>query len=141
MKIKDLASVTKKYTEVTPQRAPQYEAGVRNPVRDWAIGASGANDAWKAGIQEAVSKDKFKAGVAKAGTAAWQKGAVEKGVARFGPGVLVAGPDYQAGFAPYHAAIERIVLPPRYARRDPRNLARVATVATALGAVKVATVK
>ncbi|KKL20737.1 hypothetical protein LCGC14_2452450, partial [marine sediment metagenome] len=52
------------------------------------------------------------------------------------PGVTVAHGDYAAGFAPYQAAIAAVVLPPRYARRDPRNLARVKAVVDALIAKK-----
>ncbi|KKM97798.1 hypothetical protein LCGC14_1164310, partial [marine sediment metagenome] len=40
------------------------------------------------------------------------------------------------GFTPYQAAISAVVLPPRYARRDPRNLARVKAVVDALIAKK-----
>ena len=44
----------------------------------------------------------------------------------------MAEPKYAAGFAPYRDAIERVTLPPRYARRDPRNLERVKAVVNAL---------
>lgn len=139
--IKTMADISKKWADVTPQRAPQYEQGVRSPKRDWAQGASAASDAWKAGVTEAVTKDRFKVGVNKAGTAAWQRGAIDKGTARFGPGVQAAAPDYAKGFAPFRDVIANTTLPPRYARRDPRNLERVKVMATALGAAKTAQTK
>ncbi|GAI70545.1 unnamed protein product, partial [marine sediment metagenome] len=43
---------------------------------------------------------------------------------------------YARNFAPYRDAIERATLPPRYAKRDPRNLARVKAVVDALIAAK-----
>lgn len=126
--IRDLNSISKKWAEVTPQRAPQYEEGVRNPKRNWEANTVAANDSYKAGIQASIAKDSFMKGVKKSGQANWTKGAVEKGTARFGPGVTVAQDKYSKGFQPYRDAIEKAVLPPRFARRDPRNVQRVNAV-------------
>jgi len=49
---------------------------------------------------------------------------------------MVGGDDYEKGFAPYRDEIEKTALPPRYPRRDPRNIQRVATIAAALGKKK-----
>ena len=134
--VKSIADVASKWATVTPQRAPEYEKGVKNPQRNWEVNTKASNDAYKAGIQEAITKDKFSKGVSKAGQAKWTKGAIEKGVARFGPGVQVAEKDFATGFAPYRDAIEKTTLPPRFARRDPRNLDRVKSMVTALIAEK-----
>lgn len=130
--IRDIQSIAAKWAEVTPQRAPQYEAGVRDPKADWATNATAANAAWKAGVASAVSDDLFAKGVRRVGTAGWQEGATSKGVARFGPGVALARGRYEARFAPYASAIASLTLPPRFARRDPRNLARVQAVVNAM---------
>lgn len=130
--IRDIQSIAAKWAEVTPQRAPQYEAGVRDPKADWASGATAANDAWKAGVGLAVTQDLFAKGVRRVGTAGWQEGAIGKGVARFGPGVALARQRYESRFAPYASAIAGLTLPPRFARRDPRNLLRVAAVVNAM---------
>ena len=55
-----------------------------------------------------------------------------KGTARWGPGVVLAQDKYARNFAPFRDAIERVTLPPRFARRDPRNLDRVKAVVNAL---------
>lgn len=134
--VRSIAEISKKWAEVTPQRAGQYEQGVKNPKQNWEANTKASNDAYKAGIQAAVQQDRFSKGVTKAGQARWVKGAVEKGVARFGPGVQVAEGDFNRGFAPYREAIEKTVLPPRFARRDPRNLDRVRAMVTAVIAEK-----
>lgn len=137
----DIASVDQiaaKWARVTPTRTADYEAGVRIPRRDWARSTLNALAAFKAGIQEALTKGTWEKGVARAGNAAWQSGAIEKGVPRWGPGVQVAEPKYAKMFAPFVAAIKAVTLPPRYARRDPRNLARVAAVVDALVKAKMA---
>jgi len=130
--IRSMSEIAKKWATVTPMRSGDYEAGVRNPRRDWAQATAAAEDAWKTGVTNAAAKGFFSKGVNFAGTPKWAKGAVDKGVARWGPGVSVAEPDYSRGFAPFRDAIERTTLPPRFATRDPRNLARVKAIVDAM---------
>lgn len=139
--IRSATDIARKWAEVTPGRAAQYEAGVRNPVRDYAAGAVAANEAWKGGVQAAVAGDRFKRGVTKAGTAKWQDRALKLGPARYGPGVTIAQPDFEAGFAPYREAIAATVLPPRGPRRSPQNLQRVNAMVAAISARKEALLK
>lgn len=134
--IKPIDVIAKKWATVTPQRSADYDAGVRSPRRPWAAATTAAADAWKAGIQSAITRNAFSKGVAKAGDAAWSTGAIEKGTRRWGEGVALAEDRYSRGFAPYAAAIARVTLPPRYARRDPRNLERVKAIVDAMVKVK-----
>lgn len=130
--IRPIDVIAKKWATVTPMRSADYEAGVRDPRRDWKAETIGAADAWKAGIQTAIADGSFSKGVNRAGTPGWQTGAIEKGVPRWGPGVTLGEDNYQTGFAPYREAIARVTLPPRFARRDPRNMARVTAIVDAL---------
>lgn len=127
-----------KWARVTPTRTADYEAGVRSPRKDWARTTLAATDAYKAGVQESLAKGTWAKGVTRAGTGGWQAGAIEKGIPRWGPGVMVAEPKYAAAIAPYVAAIKAVTLPPRFARRDPRNMARVNAIVDALIKVKMA---
>lgn len=131
-------AIAAKWARVTPTRTADYEDGVRNPRKDWQKATLAATDAWKAGITDSIAKGTWSKGVSKSGTSGWQTGAVEKGVARWGPGVQVAEPRYAQGFAPFRAAIAAVTLPPRYARRDPRNLMRVNAIVDALVKAKAA---
>jgi len=139
--IRSATDISKKWAEVTPGRANQYEQGVRNPVRDYSANAQAGNDAWKAGVQAAVQRDGFKKGVAKSGTAKWQDRAIKLGPSRFGPGVQAAQGDYEAGFAPYREAIAGVALPPRGPRRSPQNMQRVNAMVTAISQRKEALLK
>ena len=134
--VKNIAKIAEKWARVTPQRSADYEAGVKDPVRDWATNTVAANAAWKAGIAEASAKDRFSKGVQKVGTEKWKRKAVEVGPARFSQGVQVAQPDYEKGFAPFRDTIEKTVLPPRFAKGDPRNIDRVRVIAAALADAK-----
>lgn len=139
--IRDVAMISKKWADVTPGRSAQYEAGVRNPVRDYAANTIAAKAAWDAGIQAAVAGDRFTKGVRKVGTAKWQARAALLGTQRFGPGVQAAQVDYEAGFAPYREAISQVVLPPRGPRRAPQNVQRVNAIVLAMSARKEALLK
>jgi len=130
--IKALSDIRDKWTRVTPGRTEDYKIGVKNPKRDWADETEAAKGNWKAGIDQAAAKDLFAKGVAKAGTKKWQDKALKVGPGRFSEGVYLAGPDYEKGFAPYHDAIARVDLGPRFPRRDPRNIDRVKRIVEAL---------
>lgn len=130
--IREVSFIAETWATVTPQRAPQYEAGVRAPLRDWKAATMAAADAWKSGVQAAITAGLFSKGVSRAGTATWQEGAITKGPARWGQGVTLARAKYEKAFAPYVAAIKALTLPPRFARRSPQNMARVQAVVDAM---------
>ena len=130
--IRSLSDIRDKWTRVTPGRTEDYKIGVQHPRRDWEEETLAAKENWKAGIDAAAGKDLFAKGVSRAGTKKWQDKALKKGPGRFAEGVYIAGPDYEQGFKPYHEAIERVDLGPRFPRRDPRNIERVKRVVEAL---------
>lgn len=130
--IRPVDQIAAKWATVTPQRAADYEFGVQNPRADWQRNTAAAAEAWQTGVQAAIAAKSFGTGVNKAGTPKWQNAALTKGVQRWGPGVALAQDAYQTGFTPFREAIARTTLPPRFARRDPRNLARVNAIVAAL---------
>ncbi|GAH28688.1 unnamed protein product, partial [marine sediment metagenome] len=103
---------------------------------DWEAATLAAVSSWETAIREAIAAGSYAAGVREAGTRKWQERSLSLGVERWGPGVAVAMPDYRAGFAPYHAALERLTLPPRYARGDIRNYERSKVIGVTLRKIK-----
>lgn len=136
--IRSIEHISKKWAEVTPMRSQDYADGVANPRRSWATATKAAEPAYEDGVRKSIAAKTFGKGVTKAGDAKWLRKATTNGVRNWGPGVQEAEGDYHAGFAPYREVIAKTVLPPRYARRDPRNLARVKAIVDALVAKKVA---
>ena len=129
--VKPLAQIVEKYRRRASAAGPDYQAGVSAPRVDWSQASQSGNDAWKQGVQQAVSEDRFARGVQSAGTSKWQRKAIALGVGRYGPGISEGAPDYEKGFAPVRQAIESVTLPPRGARGDPRNIERVRIIAEA----------
>ncbi|MBA7496161.1 hypothetical protein ES702_06759 [subsurface metagenome] len=130
--IKSLNAIREKWTRVTPGRTEDYKIGIKNPKRDWETETAAAKDTYKAGVDAAHAKGLFLKGVKRAGSKKWEDHALKKGPGRFAEGVYIAGPDFETGFKPYHDAIERVDLGPRFPTRDPRNLDRVRRVVEAL---------
>jgi hypothetical protein len=117
---------------------PDYLAGVQAPRRPWAATTVAAAASWGAGVQAAVAAKSFERGVGAAGDAKWQAKAAGKGAQRFGPGVADAQPDYQKGVQPYFDVIANVQLTARGPKGSPQNLNRVAQIANALHAKKMA---
>lgn len=134
--VKSLTRIKEKWTRVTPMRSEDYKIGIQNPRRDWEKSAVAAKDSHKAAMAEAAAKDMYSKGITKAGSSKWQGRALTKGPGRFAEGVMVGGDDYEKGFAPFRDEIEKTVLPPRFPKRDPRNIQRVSVLNLALGKKK-----
>lgn len=134
--IKPIGRIKEKWTRVTPLRQEDYKLGVQSPRRDWDKAAAAAKESHKAAMAAAAAADSFAKGVAKAGNSKWQQRALQKGPGRFAEGVMVGGDDYEKGFSPYADEIQKTVLPPRFPKRDPRNIQRVSVLNVALGKKK-----
>ena len=135
---KTIDAIAKKWSDRAQAAAPDYTAGVEGTQKDWAAITAGAHQAWQSGVAQAASRGAFATGVRAAGTQKWRANASSKGSQRYGPGVSVAQPDFQAGFQPYLSTIQSLTLPTRQAKGSPSNYARSQAVGTALHAKKVA---
>jgi len=135
--VRPARAIAEKWARVTPQRDADYRAGVEAPLKDWATEAVNANDRYVEAVTAAAAAGRYAAGVSAAGTEKWKRGAIQKGVSRWGPGVRVAQSDFERGFAPFRDVIERVELPPRRPAGDPANIERVAAIARALHEAKV----
>jgi hypothetical protein len=130
--IKPIQAIVDQWRRVAPTRREDYTQGVQAPRRPWAEAAAAADNTWKEGVSKAITEGRYRAGVAAAGNAKWQKNATAKGPNRWSEGIELSGDDYQRGFAPYAQVISGLTLPPRYPRGDARNIERVKAVAAAL---------
>jgi hypothetical protein len=123
--IKSIQAIQDKWGRVTPQRTEDYTLGIKNPKRDWAQSSAASKESHKSAMVASAANDSYAKGVTKAGTARWQDRSARKGPGRFAEGVIIAAPDYGAGFAPYAETIKATALAPRFPRGDLRNLERV----------------
>ena len=125
IKIKPIDQIVTRWVQGVGAASAAYQFGVQNPERDWADATAAASASWFAGVQAAHTSGRFEGSVRAAGTAHWKNRTLTKGVAMWPVAVAAAEGDYRAGFGPFAEAIRNGTLPPRYAKRDPRNMARV----------------
>lgn len=135
--IKSIDQASDKWVRRASVAGPDYQSGVANPRRSWSEASTAAEDSYKSGVTQAATQGRYGKGVKAAGEGRWKENAIKKGPGRFAEGVSIAKDEWQKGFAPYHAAIGAIQLPPRGPAGDPKNLQRVAAVATALRQLKI----
>ena len=138
IKIRPTDEIGDKWGSVTPTRVSYYEAGAVGAGKDWETGALKASIAFKAGISAADIERKFVGGIRKAGANKYDRKVKEVGVSRYPTGVSAAVGDFKTGFAPYQSVLSGLALSDRKPRGDPSNLTRVAEVAKALNAKRLA---
>jgi len=125
IKIKPIDQIVTRWVEGVRGASAAYQFGVQNPERDWADATAAASAAWFQGVSNAHNSGRFEGRVRAAGTTRWQNRTLTKGVQMWPLAVAAAEGDYRVGFGPFAEAIRNGTLPPRYAKRDPRNMARV----------------
>lgn len=134
--IKPIEQATDKWVRRAGVAGPDYEQGIKNPRRAWAEASKAAEKNYQAGVTQAAARGAYGKGVSSAGEEKWKNNALKKGPGRFAEGVSIGRDEWAKGFAPYHAAIGAVTLPERGPKGDPKNLARVAAIATALRTLK-----
>lgn len=137
MDIKPLGKIAEKWAKRASAAGPDYKEGVLTTPKDQAGLAIAAAPAYEAGVTEAIGRGAFQKGLQEAGTAKWKKKASEKGSRRYPEGVRDAEPEFQSGFAPMHAALSGLTLPPRGLRNSSENYERSRIVGNTLHEVRV----
>lgn len=132
LKIKSSAAIARKWADVTPARARQWEDEIKATSTDeYAAPAIAAAPIWEQGVMEAAARGAYAKGIEEKAEK-WKRKALAVGSIRFGPGVRAAESDQAAGFAPYREVIAGLTLTPRGPRGAPGNYERVREVGEAL---------
>ena len=139
MKCPTAVEIAAKWARVTPERTADYEAGVRNPSKNWQTETLAAESNYAAGVQAAITRKAFGKGVAKAGLSKQQGNSITKGIPRFGEGVRMGEAAMSAGMDSVVKTINSVTVPPKYPKGDPRNYERVRAIGDALHKMKIGT--
>lgn len=137
MNMPSAQEIARRFVTFTPQKAPRYEEGVRNPANDWAKNTIDAGANYNAGVQAAIARKGFEKGVQKAGTGKQQGRSITKGIPRWSEGVAGSEADMAAAMTPVVAVMSAIKLPPKFAKGDPRNYERTKAIGMELRKAKV----
>lgn len=134
---KSAADIATKFVQRAQAAGKDYVDGVKQAGQEWETRARESEGAYEQGVQEAIGRKAFAAGISNAGAAKYQQNAEKLGGARYAPGVANSQDSYVRGVGKYLDVLRNIQLPPKGPRRSPQNQARAAAVAIALGNAKI----
>jgi hypothetical protein len=137
MKIMDLSQIVAKWVKRAAASTSDYISGVANPKRPWQEATVAAVSAYEEGIAQAIQNNLFTKGVRRVSNSDWADRATRVGAPRFASGVRESESKYNAGFAPYHAVLSALTLPPRGPRNSPQNYQRVQAIGEALAKARI----
>lgn len=135
--MKSASQSGQKFVERAGAASGDYGAGVAGTSKDQAAAAIAGKANWAAGIQAAITGDRFAKGLQKSGNQGWKAGVANKGVNRFAEGVSNGLSKYVANSAPYDGARNAAASLPRGPKGSEQNYTRAKTVGQALRALKV----
>jgi len=138
LNVKPIDASTEKWSSNAGRAAAECAANAEAAADTWARNTAAAADNFGQAISAAGIKNRFRAGVVKAGAAKFARKVKALIPARFSGGVAEGAPDYKAGAEPYYSTLAALTLPARKPRGDPGNLARVDVGNKALHAKKIA---
>lgn len=135
IRIKDTASIAKKFVSRAGVAGKDYEEGVKTAGADWEAGARAGAQNYRQAVTEAAADGRFEKGIAAAGAAKFVAKAATLGATRYGPGVQASEQEYSKGVQPYLDSLKGLELPARRPRGQ--NSERANAVAMRLHQLRV----
>lgn len=136
-RVRDTASSVKRFQERGSAAVNDYKAGLAGSGAAWQSNTVNSEDNYSQGVSQAISRGAFGKGVTAAGAQYFEQRASLVGGSRFADGIRNGATNYEEGVKPYMDTLRNTELSPRGPKGDPRNMNRVAEVATALRRQKV----
>ena len=138
IKVKSVALAVAKWTDNAGRSAQRYADGAIDGADAWANNTAAAAENYSSAITAPGIKDRFRAGVRKAGADKYKRKIQDVARDRYAPGVAAAITDYQDNVAPYLSTIAGLTLSARKPKGDPANYKRVEEVGRALNSKRLA---
>ena len=126
-----------KFVERAGAASGDYKTGAESTSKDQSAAAIAGKANWAAGIQAAITGDRFAKGLQTSGKSGWVKGVIEKGVNRFAEGVASGLGKYVTNSGKYDSARGAASSLPRGPKGSEQNFARSKAVGQALRKMKV----
>jgi len=138
VEVKSADQSASKWAERAGGAAQLAQDGALASADKWARNTQNAGGNYQQAITAGDIKNRFIAGVKKAGAEKYSRNVAAKLASRYSSGVSAAQGDYSSGVAPYLSTVSNLTLSPRKPRGDPSNYNRVAEVGRALHAKRLA---
>jgi len=132
-KVRPVPDAKDKFVRRVSVAGPDYEKGVKNPLRDWLTEFTDALEKMSEGIKEAIEEGRVEKGAARRGTGFWKERASRKGPPRWRDETPKAGDTWAKEWSPFRDAIEATPLEKKKRKGDPANIDnRVKPIVSAL---------
>lgn len=138
LNVKPIEQSTTKWGDNAARAATEYAENAAAASETWARNTASAADNFSQAVSAPGIKNRFRAGVTKAGSAKYARKINDVAKDRYGPGVSAAKEDYKSGVEPYLATLSGLTLSSRKPKGDPANYKRVEEVGKALNAKRLA---
>ncbi len=135
--MKTASQSQEKYVARAGAAATDYKEGALSTSKDQAQNAIAGKGNWAAGVQAAITGDRYAKGLQASGKSGWQKGVAEKGANRFAEGVASGAGKYATNSGRYDSARGAASALPRGPKGSEQNFARSKAVGQALRKMKV----
>lgn len=136
IRIKDTASIAKKFATRAGQASNDYAQGVAGAGQDWQTNTLAAESNYEQGVTASIADKRFGKGVGAAGAQKYTENATKLGPQRFQTGVANAENAYARGVQPHLDAMKSLDLPPRGPKGSAQNQQRAQVVAARNRAIK-----
>lgn len=131
LKTKSAAEIARSFVKYAPGRSDEYEAGVRNPSKDWEAETAAAEENYEVGVTAGIKRKAFGKGVKRCGTAKQQSQTI-KNISRWGEGIEGAEDNMRVAMEPVVQVLQSLTLPKKWPKGDKRNYERSKAVGVAL---------
>jgi hypothetical protein len=138
LKVKSVAESRTKWADNAARSAEAFAVGASAAADLWATKTAGAADNFNQAITAPGIKERFRAGVVKAGAQKFKAKIDAIAKDRYAPGINAAGVDYESGVSPYLSIIAGLTLSARKPKGDPANYIRVEQIGKALNSKRLA---
>lgn len=135
--MKTASQSAEKFVQRAGAASQDYVQGAQSTSKDQAAAAIAGKANWAAGVQAAITSDRYAKGLQASGKAAWVKGVTEKGANRFAEGVASGASKYATNSGKYDSARNAASSLPRGPKGSEQNFARAKAVGQALRSAKV----
>jgi len=138
IRVKDLSQSANKWAANAGNAAAEFAQNAQAAAETWAANTAAAANNYHQAVSASAVKDRFRRGVQRAGAAKFSRKIAAVAQSRYSTGVSEGLDDWRTGFEPYASTLAGLTLPARRPRGDVANLQRVAAVASALNARRLA---
>lgn len=122
IRIRPPSKLKEKFKKRVEGAGPDYEFGVKNPLRTWLDEFVSVAEMIKEALKKMADEERFKGGAQRVGQKKWADNTARKGPARWRDETPKSSDTWEKEWSPYHGELSALVLEAKKPRGDPMNI-------------------